>query len=38
MVGWWPFKWRHFMNMVTKGKWGKVKRRHFDVADVRRKE
>jgi len=26
------------MNMVTRGEWGKVKRRHPDVADVKKKE
>jgi hypothetical protein len=27
-----------FMSMVTGGEWGKVKRRHPDMADVKRKE
>jgi hypothetical protein len=30
MVEWWLFKWRHFMSLVTREEWGKVKKRYLD--------
>jgi hypothetical protein len=38
MVGWWLFKWRRFMSIVTGGEWGKVKRRHLNMTNAKRKE
>jgi hypothetical protein len=38
MVRWQLFKWRHFMSMVTRGEWGKVKKRYLDLAYARKEE
>jgi hypothetical protein len=36
VVGWRLFKWRRFMNMVTSGEQGKVKKRYLDLAYARK--